>query len=93
MGRLGLSPKEIQAAIEQRMQMLTDAQEEEEHLGPFSDLLRTVAQIAYQRAADLIILNNRRIERQLTAAGITLPDEQGITPMNDEEPKDENGAR
>lgn len=76
MGRIGLSPEEIQAAIEQRMRMLTDAQEEEEHLGPFSDLLRTVAEIAYQRAADLIILNNRRIERQLTAAGIMLPDER-----------------
>ncbi|HEY8448304.1 MAG TPA: hypothetical protein VIL01_14480 [Thermomicrobiales bacterium] len=73
MARLGLSPEELQAAIEQRLRQLDDAQAEEEHLGPFSDLLRTVAQIAYQRAADLILLNNRRLQQQLTSAGITIP--------------------
>jgi hypothetical protein len=61
------------------MHALADAQEEEEHLGPFGDLLHTVAQIAYQRAADLILLNNRRIEQQLMRAGIVLPDEQTPT--------------
>lgn len=76
-GRIGLSPEEIQAAIDKRMRLLADAQEEEEHLGPFSDLLRTMAQIAYQRAADLIVLNNRRIEQQLAAAGIIVPYESG----------------
>jgi hypothetical protein len=34
--------------------------------------MRMVAVIAFQRAADLITVNNRRIEEQLKAAGITL---------------------
>ena len=85
MARLGLSPEEIQSAIEQRMRALADAQEEEEHLGPFGDLLHTVAQIAYQRAADLILLNNRRIEQQLMRAGIVLPREVGGSLKGDKE--------
>ncbi len=54
------------------MERLDEAQEEEEHLGPYGDLMRMVALTAFHRAADLIVLNNRRIERQLTAAGITV---------------------
>lgn len=72
MSRLGLSDEELQTEIARRMERMDEAQEEEEHLGPYGDLMRMVAMIAYQRAADLIALNNRRIERQLAAAGIAL---------------------
>jgi hypothetical protein len=77
--RLGLSYDELQAEIANRMARLDEAQEEEEHLGPYGDLMRLVAMTAFQRAADLISLNNRRIERQLADAGIVLG------PINDED--------
>jgi hypothetical protein len=70
---VGLSYDELQAEIARRMARLDEAQEEEEHLGPYGDLMRMVAMTAFQRAADLIALNNRRIERQLAQAGIVLP--------------------
>jgi hypothetical protein len=70
--RIGLSDDELQAEITRRMARLDEAQEEEEHLGPYGDLMRMVAMTAFQRAADLIAVNNRRIERQLAAAGIVL---------------------
>jgi hypothetical protein len=70
--RVGLSYDELQAEIARRMARLDEAQEEEEHLGPYGDLMRMVAMTAFQRAADLIALNNRRIERQLAAVGIDL---------------------
>jgi hypothetical protein len=54
------------------MATLDEAQEEEEHLGAYGDLMRMVAMTALQRAADLISVNNRRIERQLAAAGIVV---------------------
>jgi len=44
--------------------------------------MRMIAMTAFQRAADLIAVNNRRIERQLAAAGIlleTLDDEDSRT--------------
>ena len=69
---VGLSYDELQAEIERRMFQLDEAQEEAEHLGPYGDLLRMVAVAAYQRAADLIALNNERIAAQLRAAGIRL---------------------
>ncbi len=69
---VGLSYDELQAEIERRMFQLDEAQEEAEHLGPYGDLLRMVAVAAYQRAADLVALNNERIATQLQAAGITL---------------------
>lgn len=72
MAKIGLSGAELQADISRRMARLDEAQEEEEHLGPYGDLMRMVAMIAFQRAADLIAANNRRIERQLTDAGISL---------------------
>lgn len=73
MTTLGLSADELQAEIERRMAQLDEAQEEEEHLGPYGDLLRMAAAIAFQRAAELIEANNRRIEQQLRSAGVALP--------------------
>ena len=71
---LGFTYDELQAEIERRMFQLDEAQEEAEHLGPYGDLLRMIAVTAYQRAADLIVLNNERIAAQLAAAGVRLPD-------------------
>jgi hypothetical protein len=59
------------------MARMDEAQEEEEHLGPYGDLMRMVAMTAFQRAADLIVLNNRAIERQLAAAGIAIDSPTG----------------
>jgi len=67
----------MQAEIERRMFQLDEAQEEAEHLGPYGDLMRMVAVAAYQRAADLIAVNNERIADQLAAAGIALPPTSG----------------
>ncbi|MCC6793316.1 MAG: hypothetical protein IT336_16655 [Thermomicrobiales bacterium] len=67
---IGLTFDELQLEIDRRMAALDEAQEEEEHLGAYSDLLRMAAAIAFQRAAGLIDLNNRRISEQLRAAGI-----------------------
>ena len=61
---------ELQAEIERRMDQLDEAQEEAEQLGPYGDLLRTAALIGFQRAAELIDANNRRVADQLRAAGI-----------------------
>ncbi len=72
---LGLSADELQAEIIHRMSALDDAQEDVEHLGPYGDLLRLTAQIAFQRAADLIVLNNERLTSQLAAAGLSIPDQ------------------
>ncbi len=69
---VGLSYDEMQLEIERRMAQLDEAQEEEEHLGPYGELLRMAAVIAFQRAAELIDANNRKIERQLREAGIQL---------------------
>jgi hypothetical protein len=78
--RIGLTDEELRQEIARWMARLDEAQEEEEHLGPYGDLMRMVALTAFQRAADLIALNNRRIERQLAAAGIDLDpaDEQDV---------------
>ena len=70
--RVGLTYEELQAEIERRMFQLDEAQEEAEHLGPYGDLLRLAAATAFQRAADLIVLNNERIAAQLAEAGIRL---------------------
>ncbi len=69
---VGLSGEELQAEIAARMEHLDDAQEEAEHLGAYGDLMRMVALTAFQRAADLITLNNERIAAQLGRAGIDL---------------------
>ena len=75
--KVGLSYEELQAEIERRMFQLDEAQEESEHLGAYGDLMRMVAATAFQRAADLILLNNERIGAQLAAAGVRLPNEDG----------------
>ena len=75
--RVGLTYEELQAEIERRMFQLDEAQEESEHLGAYGDLMRMVAATAFQRAADLIVLNNERIGAQLAAAGVRLPNEDG----------------
>lgn len=69
---VGLNHDELQQEIARRMAALDEAQEDVEHLGQYGDLLRLAAAIAYQRAADLIVLNNERIAQQLAAAGIAL---------------------
>jgi hypothetical protein len=53
------------------MAALDEAQHDAEHLGQLGDLLRLAAQIAFQRAAELIDLNNQRLTEQLAARGIT----------------------
>lgn len=68
--QLGLSDEELQAHIKSQMTRLDEAQEDAEHLGPYGDLLRLAAQIAYQRAAEMIVLNNQRIAEQLEAMGL-----------------------
>ena len=73
--RIGLTYDELQAEIERQMARLDAAQEEAEHLGPYGDLMRMVAATAFQRAADLIVLNHDRIAAQLAAAGIGSPTE------------------
>ncbi len=72
---IGLTQAELQEEIRQRMDALDQAQEDVENLGPYGDLLRLTAQIAFQRAADLIAANNDRIARQLEAAGLTVAEE------------------
>lgn len=72
MAAIGLSFDELQSEIERRMAAMDAAQEDADDLGPFADLMRTVALTAYQRAADLIVLNNERLARDLAAAGIRL---------------------
>ena len=74
MAQIGLGYGELQAEIARRMDALDEIQEEAEHLGAYGDLMRMVAAAAYQRAADLILLNNDRIARQLAAAGVDLAD-------------------
>lgn len=69
---IGLSADELQREIERRMAQLDEAQEEEEHLGPYGDLLRMAAVIAFHRAAELIELNNQRISEQLAALGVVV---------------------
>lgn len=73
---IGLTHDELQEEIRQRMDALDQAQEDVENLGPYGDLLRLTAQIAFQRAADLIAVNNARIARQLEAAGISVISEE-----------------
>lgn len=67
---LGLSLSELEAMIDARMKALDDAQDDQDQLGPFADLLRTATLIAYHRAAELIDTNNRRIAEQLHQLGV-----------------------
>ena len=70
--QFGLTHEELQSEISRRMDALDEAQEETEQLGPYGDLLRLAAVIAFQRAAELIELNNQEITRQLRRAGVRL---------------------
>jgi hypothetical protein len=75
--RWGLSSEELRSAIEAGMSRLDQLQEDGEHLGQYSELMRMVALTAYHRAEELIEANNRRLSEQLAAAGITLPANRG----------------
>lgn len=66
----GLTIEELQQEIGLRMTALDEAQDDAEHLGQLGDLLRLSAQIAFQRAAELIDLNNQKLSEQLAALGI-----------------------
>ncbi len=65
MTTLGLTERELRNAIQERMAALDEAQIDAEHLGPMSELMQMAAAVAYERAAELILLNNVRIEEQL----------------------------
>lgn len=66
---LGLSMPELETIIARRMAELDGAQEDQDLLGGYADLLRTATLIAYHRAAELIHANNRRLAEQLGALG------------------------
>ena len=68
--QFGLTTDELQREIEARMTALDEAQDDAEHLGQLGDILRLSAQIAFQRAAELIELNNKRLTEQLAALGL-----------------------
>jgi hypothetical protein len=68
---LGLSLSELEVMISKRMAELDGAQEDQEDLGPFADLLRTVTLIAFHRASELIDANNRRLAEQLERMGVS----------------------
>ena len=67
----GLTAEELQQEIGIRMTALDEAQDDAEHLGQLGDILRLSAQIAFQRAAELIDLNNQRLTEQLATLGLT----------------------
>jgi hypothetical protein len=68
--QLGLSLAEIEAFIARRMTEMDDAQDDQDLMGGYADLLRTATLIAYHRAAELIEANNRRLEAQLRDLGL-----------------------
>jgi hypothetical protein len=70
MAGIGLSYQELQREIDLRMRRMDESQEDDDQLGQFGDLLRMAAMIAFQRAAELIDLNNERIAEQLRERGI-----------------------
>lgn len=70
---VGLTRDELQDLIETRLAALDEAQEEEDHLGPYGDLLRLATGIAFNRAAELIVANNARLEQQLRDLGVLEP--------------------
>lgn len=67
---LGLTMSELEALIARRMTDMDDAQDDQDLLGGYADLLRTATLIAYHRAAELIEANNRRLESQLRERGL-----------------------
>ncbi len=68
--RLGLTPEELQQEIETRLARLDALAEHAEEETQFADYDRFVAQLAFQRAAELIEANNRRLAEQLLALGL-----------------------
>ena len=68
--RLGLSPEELQQEIAARLARLDALAEHAEEETTFADYDRFVAELAFQRAAELIEANNRRLAEQLTALGL-----------------------
>lgn len=70
---VGLTRDELQDLIETRLAALDEAKEEEDHLGPYGDLLRLATGIAFNRAAELIVANNARLEQQLRDLGVLEP--------------------
>jgi hypothetical protein len=68
--RLGLTPEELQAEIAARLARLDALAEHAEEETQFAEYDRFVAELAFQRAAELIEANNRRLAEQLTALGV-----------------------
>ena len=68
--RLGLTPEELQQEIATRLARLDALAEHAEEETQFADYDRFVAELAYQRAAELIEANNGRLAEQLTALGL-----------------------
>ncbi|CAN5924349.1 hypothetical protein BH11MYX4_BH11MYX4_70060 [soil metagenome] len=75
--RLGLTPEELQQEIEARLARLDALAEHAEEETQFADYDRFVAQLAFQRAAELIEANNRRLAEQLVALGLLAPPDEG----------------
>ena len=73
--RLGLTPEELQEEIAARLARLDALAEHAEEETQFAEYDRFVAELAFQRAAELIEANNRRLAEQLTALGV-LPVQQ-----------------
>ena len=75
--RLGLTTEELQQEITTRLARLDALAEHAEEETQFADYDRFVAELAYQRAAELIEVNNRRLVEQLTALGVLPVQENG----------------
>lgn len=67
---LGLTAEELQQEITTRMARLDALAEHAEEETQFAEYDRLVTLIAYQRAADLIVANNRRLAEHLQALGV-----------------------
>jgi len=75
--RLGLTPEELQQEIAARLARLDALAEHAEEETQFAEYDRFVAELAFQRAAELIEANNRRLAEQLAALGVLPTSENG----------------
>jgi len=75
--RLGLTPEELQQEIAARLARLDALAEHAEEETQFAEYDRFVAELAFQRAAELIEVNNRRLAEQLAALGVLPTSENG----------------
>ena len=75
--RLGLTPEELQREIAARLARLDALAEHAEEETQFAEYDRFVAELAFQRAAELIEANNRRLAEQLLALGLIGGAEEG----------------